>query len=198
MGLPGRVPAGWRCICFTDGPTYEGWEHLPTCSDHDDPVRNAKIHKILAHKFFPNAEYSLWMDGNFEIACDVNRVIRRYLSGADIAVHAHRERTCIYEEARVCIEQEKDSPDTIRRQVNRYWHEGYPPNAGLAELGIILRRHTRTSGRLNECWWAEISRGSRRDQLSFNYVTHKLQVPYRPFRSHIVNGPLFKCVPHAY
>jgi len=35
----------------------------------------------------------------------------------------------------------KDSKDVIEAQLKRYKAEGYPKNAGMAETGIILRKH---------------------------------------------------------
>ena len=40
----------------------------------------------------------------------------------------------------------------------------------LAACGIVVRKNTETVNRLNEKWWAEICRGSSRDQLSFPYT----------------------------
>ena len=48
--------------------------------------------------------------------------------------------------------------------------KGYKKNQGLAMTGIIIRKHTERIKRLNEKWWAEVCRGSKRDQLSFNYI----------------------------
>lgn len=192
-----HAPPGWRKVCFTDGPTYDGWDTLPVFSIFSDPVRNAKIHKILSHRFFPLAEVSLWIDGNVEVECNLDELVQMYLDRYDIAVHEHRERRCIYEEALTCIQLAKDSPDIIRKQMSRYRAEGYPPQAGLAECPVILRRHTPTIRQFNELWWKEIIDGSRRDQLSFNYVANKLGVTYVTFDSHVFNGPLFRIYPHA-
>ena len=52
---------------------------------------------------------------------------------------------------------------------------------GLVEAPVILRRHTAAIRALNEAWWAELVRGSRRDQLSFNYVAWKLGLSHAKF-----------------
>jgi len=36
--------------------------------------------------------------------------------------------------------------------------------------GVLIRKHTDRVKRLNERWWAEICRGSLRDQISFPFV----------------------------
>jgi hypothetical protein len=53
---------------------------------------------------------------------------------------------------------------------------------------VILRRHTDAIRHLNEAWWNEIVRGSRRDQLSFNYVAWKLGLRYATFPLSLATG----------
>ena len=59
--------------------------------------------------------------------------------------------------------------------------DGYPANAGLSECCVLLRRHTDAIKDFNEAWWEEIRRGSRRDQLSFDYVARRCGLKYRYF-----------------
>jgi hypothetical protein len=69
----------------------------------------------------------------------------------------------------------------IDAQIARYRAEGLPESSGLIEAPILLRRHTPAVARLNAAWWAELARGSRRDQLSFNYASWKLGFCYATF-----------------
>jgi hypothetical protein len=46
-----------------DLPVYRPkWELRQSCNKFSDPVMNAKIHKILTHKYV-DSEYIVWMDG---------------------------------------------------------------------------------------------------------------------------------------
>ena len=65
----------------------------------DDPVRNARIHKILSHRYFPDKTYSLWLDGSVVInfSFPVERLVSAYLADCDMAVFRHSRRTCIYQ-----------------------------------------------------------------------------------------------------
>lgn len=153
-----------------------------------DPVRNSKIYKILQPRVFSNYQYSLWIDANISIArLDLNDLFGRYLEHHDIALHKHPERNCIYQEADACIQLEKDNPSIIKRQMKKYQSENYPVQNGLIESGIIFRRHSSTIAQINKKWWEEISRHSRRDQLSFNYVLSTLNKEFNP-----LNG----CISH--
>ena len=59
-------------------------------------------------------------------------------------------------------------------QVKRYLDEGYPQHNGLATNPIILRNHNDSEViNVMEDWWTEIKYGSRRDQLSFDYIAWK-------------------------
>jgi len=186
-------------VAFVDAPCESPtWRTLPVHAGLADPNRNAKIHKVLSHVYFPDAEYSLWIDGSVTIraAQRLQHLIDAYLSESDVAVFRHRVRTCIYQEANVCMQRELDDPQLIWQQVCRYTRAGYPANAGLAECPVILRRHTPAVRAFNEAWWAEISAGSRRDQLSFNYTARNLGLRYAVFDGTIADNAWFHRAAH--
>jgi hypothetical protein len=164
---------------------------------NDNLRRQARAHKILAHKIFNSCRYSLWIDGCFKLVSrDVNGIMEKHLKNADICVFKHRKRNCIYEEVNACIEQQKDDKDTMLNQVAKYKAEGYPANNGLAETTAVLRRHNKATAGFNEMWWEEITNGSCRDQLSFDYVAWKLGMNYEIFPGNMVANPYFKWFRH--
>jgi hypothetical protein len=183
----------------TPPPTL--WQVRKLCNEFSDPCRNAKLPKIVPHIFFPEAAYSLWVDASVKIErpFPIKQWIDEFLAEHDWATFKHPLRQCIYEEAEACIQQAKDDPDVIRRQMASYRAENYPPNNGLVELTIILRRHTEAVRQLNEAWFREIRKNSRRDQLSFNYVAHKtgLKVGYIPESFRRGRDRWFHVQPHA-
>jgi hypothetical protein len=163
-----------------------------------DPVRRAREHKILSHKVFPDVIYSIWMDGSIEIreGVDLGMLVESHLKSCDIALFPHRTRACAYVEAEVCSKLELDDPQVISQQMLRYRQMGYPEGMGLGETGVILRRHTEVVRELNELWWSEICSGSRRDQLSFNYVLWRLGVEYMKLPGDFSNNPFFTVRSH--
>lgn len=176
-----RPPAGFRpdpsvaFICFSDraqNPAEIGpWQLRPPLWSDADPRRTARFHKILSHVAFADADYTLWLDGNIRLMIDPWTLMRRHLTnGLDIAVFKHRHRSCVYEELEACVRLDKDGVPVMREQVERYRALGYPPQNGLAETGVLARRHSAEVRELNQAWWREIEGGSVRDQLSFNYV----------------------------
>lgn len=135
-----------------------------------DPNLNAKIYKVLPHKFF-NAQWSIWIDGNVTLKVPAEELIQiAEKTRKDIVVFANPYRDCIYAEAEYCIEYELANPAILRSQIEHYQSQEYAPNKGLGACYIIIRKHTKEVERLNEAWWAEICRWSRRDQVSFPYV----------------------------
>lgn len=154
-------------------------------------TRCARKYKVLSHKYFPNHEYSLWVDGNFLINVDIDFLIKEYLSDADIALFEHPHRNCIYKEAAVCINRKKDKSKVIKRQIEQYKKDGYPENNGLIASPIILRRHTPEIINFNEAWWEEIEKYSKRDQLSFNYVAYKNNLKYSIIEGNYFNNQYF-------
>jgi hypothetical protein len=160
---------GWRIAAF-DPPAGDGH-------------RGARYPKINAHLVLPDAEYSLWIDASIGIVCPfpLRRLVELFLGDCDLCVFRHYARRSIYEEAEACIAYGLDRPEIIEAQMARYRSEGLPATTGLIEAPVLLRRHTKAIRALNEAWWAEIVQGSRRDQLSFNYVAWKLGLRYETF-----------------
>jgi GT2 family glycosyltransferase len=189
-----------KFIAFTDETIVsKTWTTNKASTHSKDSNRNAKIHKIMPHKFFPDHEYSLWMDGSVHIIFPfgVNRLAEIYLSENDLAIFRHPERHCLYQEANICINRRLDDSDIIHNQVQRYTKEGYPSNAGLVEATIILRRHSPEVIKFNEAWWEEIQNGSKRDQISFNYVARKLGLKWKFFPGDLRNpNTLFRVDNH--
>jgi hypothetical protein len=96
----------------------------------------------------------------------------------------HPERTCLYAEGQACIDYKKDSESTIFPQLEKYKKDGYPEDNGLSANGIIVRVNNHEVRDFCNKWWEEVSNGSCRDQLSFNYALWKSPVvlTYIPFK----------------
>jgi hypothetical protein len=185
---------GVEHVCFTDQRDLkvEGWvvrqvEGLPPNLSDDDRTRLARRFKLLPHECLPEYRVWIWHDANLKLRRRPADLLAFYLRDADIATFPHPERACIYEEAQACINGGKDASDKILRQVERYRSYGYPAGNGMIWSALIVRRNTPEVRALNEAWWAELASGSRRDQLSFNYVAWRLSQRYNTMPSAIVS-----------
>jgi hypothetical protein len=185
---------GVRYEAFVEDPsaqTEAGWHLRPAIFQHKEGRKRARRHKVLAHKLYPDAEATLWVDGCLTPKEDIRQLVEWYLSGCDLCMFEHGERTCVYRELEACLRLQKDSPTRMRTQIHGYRRAGYPYNNGLAETTAVLRRHTPQIELFNETWWEEISKGSVRDQLSVNFVCWKLGVSYNTFEGTRTCSPHF-------
>lgn len=56
------------------------WRLVPLKNPpYDEPRRNGKVPKILTHRLFPQAQYSIWIDGKMELIVDPLLILERYL-----------------------------------------------------------------------------------------------------------------------
>ena len=140
-----------------------------------DPKKSSLFYKALTPDF-DEYDYSIWMDGNTKLKVPPEYLVGKYLKNASIAVLRHPDRDCIYDEAKTCLTLNLDSLDVIESQIRRYRKDGYPKDNGLSCTTYILRRHTGKVADFNRIWWEEICKGSRRDQLSFDYALWKAEL----------------------
>ncbi len=171
-------------VCFTDNPKLKSkiWtiKKIPF-DDKLDPTRiNRKI-KIMPHLFFPNYKYSIYIDGNIDIIGDLEKIIYKYfiLRKNIYVTLKHPKRSCIYSETKICINKKKDDYKNINNQIKKYKKLKFPKNLGLTENGMIVREHNKPLViKTMEDWWQEIINYSKRDQLSFSFVSWKNKLPY--------------------
>lgn len=200
---PRYVSSNFDYICFTDQDfKSKVWQIKKVTPSHKDPVRAAKIYKILPHKYLSEYEYSIFADGNLEIRGDLNKLIDRHLDKKNMATFDHKNLydswDCIYEEARQCTRltkkgSYKDKPELMQKQVDYYRKQGYPECNGLISGMILVRRHNKNDViKTMEDWWKEIEQWSRRDQLSFNYVVWKNNFKFTYIPGDSRNNEFFK------
>ena len=146
-------------------------------------VKNARWHKINAHKLFPEYDVSLWIDGNIVIMKpDFFERIKSFIKSGDIiAIPEHPERNCIYAEAEKIKELNIDNNNTVNQEIRTLRFTRYPRNNGLNETCIVLRRHNNKKiRRLQHKWWNKVDRYSKRDQLSYNWAAWRCKVKTTP------------------
>lgn len=144
------------------------WKTRKVCQKFKEPVMNAKIHKVLGHKY-TDCHYIVWIDGNVELKVDPRKLVE-LMGEKDYAFFKHPIRDCVYDEADVCIYLGKGKVEELAEQTKEYASQNYPRQNGLWELPVFVRRNTPKVNAKFEAWWAEICRYSSRDQISFPRV----------------------------
>ena len=188
-------------FCFTDNKNFSPatWNVIYCDINIDDFRKFAKIFKIFPHKFFPNAEITLWVDGNYIIKKTHKKFFEKYKENLDIKFFKHSFRNCIFKEANYLIKNKREfDPICIKNQLSHYKKNGMQKNNGLINGAIILRNNkNRFVQNLMYEWWFEIETYSIRDQLSFNYVCWKNQHQLKYFDEKIIDFQFFQFIPHG-
>jgi hypothetical protein len=125
--------------------------------------------KLLPHKYLPEHSVSIWTDGNIRIDTDLNE----YIEGENYCLFRHPERITIFEEAGICIKFNKDHKHIIEQQIKKYVSDGFYQTTSLVAGGVLIRRNNILNNTINELWCEQVMKYSRRDQLSFNYISWK-------------------------
>ena len=184
--VPQKKIPGIEYLCFTNRAFHsKTWKVIPCEDTEKNPVRTARKHKILAHRYLSDYNISVYMDGNFLVRKDPSAYINQLLKQSPLAVYDHSSvatdaRDCLYQELSYLLASNKTSGwsdleiKIMKDQVERYKREGFPGKNGLIASGVLIRDHHDEKVKdLMESWWQELANGSTRDQLSFNYIAWK-------------------------
>jgi hypothetical protein len=165
--------AGYDYICFTDDPGLEceGWE-MRRITPGEDPCKQQRAIKIMPHKYLPEYDHTVYIDGSHQLREDITGLIEQHFSG-NWLLKIHPTRKCIYEEGEACIRLGKAAADAVRRQLNAYVAEGVPGNYGLYETGIMVRDNHPEVNAVCEDWHWEVEKHTHRDQLSLPAVLRR-------------------------
>lgn len=157
---------------------------------YDEPRRNGKVPKILTHRLFPQAQYSIWIDGKMELIVDPLLILERYLwrGKHTFAIAQHKHHCSIYEEADSNKRRKRYARPLIDLHMKIYRYEGMEPwspekksVSDVPEGAIIIREHTAMNNLFSCLWFNEVHMFTPRDQLSFGYVVYRLGNSFKFF-----------------
>jgi hypothetical protein len=162
--------AGFDYICFTDDPELqcEGWE-MRYIEPAGDPCKQQRAIKIMPHKYLPEYQQTVYIDGSHQLKEDIAGLIEQHFSG-NWLLKIHPQRKCIYQEGQACIRLGKAGADVVERQLLSYVAEGMPHDYGLYETGIMVRDNHPEVNAVCEGWYKEVEKYTHRDQLSLPVV----------------------------
>lgn len=153
----------------------DGVKILSEYGKFKNPAMNAKIYKILPHKFF-DYDISIWMDGNITMIKPKEQIVEELLGDADIGLFKHyKSKGVEWELHWIKYKFNRRSPVYLEaaKQVEHYLKNGMTAQTQLYMGGVIIRRNASDVNQFNEAWWAEICRWGQRDQLSLPVVLAK-------------------------
>ncbi|XP_072967151.1 probable hexosyltransferase MUCI70 [Typha angustifolia] len=176
----------------SDGGKWVGIWRLVTLHHppYDEPRRNGKVPKILTHRLFPQARYSIWIDGKMELIVDPLLILERYLwrGKNTFAVACHKHHKSIYEEADAIKRRKRYARPLIDLHMKIYRYEGmepWNPNkrtiSDVPEGAVLIREHTTMTNLFSCLWFNEVNLLTPRDQLSFGYAVYRLGDAFKFF-----------------
>ncbi|XP_020271681.1 uncharacterized protein LOC109846850 [Asparagus officinalis] len=163
----------WRVVVVRDLP-------------YADARRTGKVPKLLLHRLFPNARFSVWIDGKLELVVDPYQLLERFLwrNNATLAISKHYKRFDVFEEAEANKAAGKYENASIDYQIEFYKREGlthfypdkYPITSDVPEGCVIIREHIPITNLFTCLWFNEVDRFTSRDQLSFSTTRDKIRL----------------------
>lgn len=138
-------------------------------------LEQARYVKSHPQEFFADYEYSIFIDGNVRITCDIKPLIYSMIAAEKkIAIHRHQVRDCIYDEAKAIYAAGKASYQDLKKQTGEYKRIGFPKHFGLFETNIVIRNHNDEDCKIiMDTWWNEMEKFTKRDQMSFTVALWK-------------------------
>ena len=176
-------------VCFTDQPDSVeafGWHVRPLQSSpalkrgHDIN----RYHKFFAYHLFPEAEWSIYIDGNVRFdgqLTDLIQPVRKHKS--DIGTFCHPHRHSLRKEAEVCSLSKFDAWDfsKVEQQLAASAEAGVDLDAIIPACYILVRDHasTRLPAAMS-LWWSQIFEYTKRDQMSFPLILKRSGLKHQP------------------
>lgn len=163
--------SGARFVCFTDDPalTSETWEiRLVEPTFAADPVRSARMQKILGPHVDFDFTVSLYIDASVRLRATPEELVAAWLTDdVDMALPVHSYRENLIDEFDEVIRLNYDDRARVYEQLSDY-AEASPDvlEARPHWTAILIRRNREPVARAMRVWADHVLRYSRRDQLS--------------------------------
>ena len=161
-------------VCLTDNRSLRSnvWRFVYLPTQHLPPEKLSRRPKALPHEYFPDAQYSLYIDNTVAFkrlpqASDL-ATERRYLFRA----FRHARHTHLNQEAFAIASLGYEDAGTICRQLDFYARQGALADiTPLTTATVLLRSHHHPTVRqFASVWWENILAFAKRDQLSFDFA----------------------------
>lgn len=195
---PHQTSDGWRYICFTDDKslTSEVYEIIVVDRQFKDSTRDARNIKLNPELFLPEHDVNIWHDASMKMISNPDQLVHRYLDNKGFSIMEHPTRNCVYKEGDACKHINKDDHKVIDKQMSEYKSKGLPERVGMVASGVMIRRNEDHVNRFLKLWREEVEKHSKRDQLSFNFITWQTRFQFNLMPFKMCKGPSFKIGQH--
>lgn len=144
-----------------------------------NPILSAKTIKWSSHKYLPEYDIVIWMDGflsPFKPKMNIwyNHIISINKLDVDLMICKHPERKCLYEEIKACIKLGKDTQDNINVNLSLITNDDFPRDYGLFATWVFIRKNNAPLlNNILDKMLKIMYNASHRDQLIMNYMFWK-------------------------
>lgn len=178
--------------------TSKTWQNVYVESDLDNVLLSREI-KMLPQKYLGDKyDVSIYVDASAVIYGEFSRLAAYLHDDIAFAVSQHSERKTIREEIDAIVSMKSMNLEQTLAQYNRYREDGFEDNIGLAECGVLVRKHQNIAlQKVMNSWWTEFQNGIRRDQISLLPIMAKLQyTDWQYMKGNIWHNQYFKIISH--
>lgn len=175
-------------VYFTDvrRRSNAGWDvRVVNRKFPNEPRRESRWFWHHALDLFPGYDVVIKHGAMCQLTIDPRKLL---FPNQGIGTFRHPHRNCLYEEAKACMAMKKGNTAKIAQQVRRYRADGYPVSNGLYACMLFVKHNLPKVKKLEERWWAEIVKGSTREQIALPYLLWKMKM-----KIGIVPGDPFNC-----
>ena len=153
--------------------------------------RFARYLKMHPYEFFPDYDWSVYIDGKQKIVGDFREYVRLFGKKSGMICFPHYDTNTLKAQADAIISNKKAPEQELIRQLENYKKRGYKDKGYMAETACIVRdHHDEKLKKVMDDWWKEIiSYNHNRDQMSFDYVCWKNDYDYDLCNHLVYNNP---------
>jgi len=130
----------------------------------------SRKYKFLCHKYLPDYDFHIYMDGTFKLNESPRRLIEKYMPYHNLALFKHPYRNTLKEEVEYCIAQGKFKEEDIAGLLAEISRSGYPEDYLLTENGVLIRKNKPKIREFNNYCWGKFRQYPFRDQAFFSYA----------------------------
>ena len=161
---------------------YYTEKNLPFPLPHLNNRLKGKYLKIMTHRFLPQYDNYIWLDGVVKPTKELIEYFQSKLQDKDIAIAKHPYRNNVFEELlyiqkkmnlgrEYLLKRYKDEPFGLEAKF--YKKEKLPDDFPLYHCRLFIRRNEERVNRTFDEWWNKVIEFSNFDQSQFSYIAWK-------------------------
>ena len=157
------------------------WSLFHTEKYFADPKISNGYLKANSHHLFNRDTVCLWVDSNLTDIRITSEQLANFAQISPITSLSHMQRSTVRAEMHVARERQLEASSGLQTITRVLDNDRFPDNVGLTSLMFLARDHRDPRvAQANSAWWEIMTKGVRREQLSFDYCAWKAGI--RPAR----------------